>query len=561
MCSPAAVAAAREAGFEPEDGELFLSRKVPASGRSRSMLSGRSVPRSVLASVAAELVTIHGQADQLRIATTSRQREFLDRYAGDEVALAAYGKSWSALRAMDERLERLNSQESSMRQQADYLRESIERINRVDPQPGEMDELRARRDRIENAAEIAEGVTRALGALDASQVVDDVESSSAADLIDHASQALRAIHVEGVFSELADRLDSISTDLSDVVFSLSGEVDNEASMEDLDAINGRIHELDELTRRWGPELSDVIAWRDKAVYDLEDLDASPEKVEQLEAKRAQLLNAAKKAAQAVSKRRRTAAKELASKVTAELDSLAMGTSKLEIRVAEREQLDATGADDIEFLFTPFPGSPQLPMGKSASGGELSRLMLALELVAAEKHVVAGGTVPPMTFIFDEVDAGVGGKAAVFTNIADLALNGSSVEVNNNFVTDLVINSFFRRNVNNFILLLFIQFPDMGQPLNPEDGLSAVGQVHILQADGFEHKVDVVYTEVPAIQLDDAADRQIIFLPQMFCLMVGAIFTLSGQIDAVALGPQFLRFCYPLSTQKASHFDFSQRVFL
>ena len=398
--------------FEPEDGELFLSRKVPASGRSRSMLSGRSVPRSVLASVAAELVTIHGQADQLRIATVSRQREFLDRYAGDEVALAAYGKTWNALRAMDERLERLSSQESSMRQQADYLRESIERINRVDPQPGEMDELRARRDRIENAAEIAEGVTRALGALDASQVADDVESASAADLIDRASQALRAIHVEGVFSELADRLDSISTDLSDVVFSLSGEVDNEASVEDLDAINGRIHELDELTRRWGPELSDVITWRDKAVYDLEDLDASPEKVEQLEAERAQLLEAAEKAAQAVSKRRRAAAKELASKVTAELDSLAMGTSKLEIRVAEREQLDATGADDIEFLFTPFPGSPQLPMGKSASGGELSRLMLALELVAAEKHVVAGGTVPPMTFIFDEVDAGVGGKAAV-----------------------------------------------------------------------------------------------------------------------------------------------------
>ena len=357
-------------------------------------------------------MTIHGQADQLRIATVSRQREFLDRYAGDEVALAAYGKTWNALRAMDERLERLSSQESSMRQQADYLRESIERINRVDPQPGEMDELRARRDRIENAAEIAEGVTRALGALDASQVADDVESASAADLIDRASQALRAIHVEGVFSELADRLDSISTDLSDVVFSLSGEVDNEASVEDLDAINGRIHELDELTRRWGPELSDVITWRDKAVYDLEDLDASPEKVEQLEAERAQLLEAAKKAAQAVSKRRRAAAKELASKVTAELDSLAMGTSKLEIRVAEREQLDATGADDIEFLFTPFPGSPQLPMGKSASGGELSRLMLALELVAAEKHVVAGGTVPPMTFIFDEVDAGVGGKAAV-----------------------------------------------------------------------------------------------------------------------------------------------------
>lgn len=412
VSSPAAVAAAHEAGFEPEDGELFLSRKVPASGRSRSMLSGRSVPRSVLGSIAAELVTIHGQADQLRIASSARQREFLDRYAGDDVALVAYGKAWNALRAMDERLKRLSSQESSMRQQADYLRESIERINRIDPQPGEMAELRARRDRIENAAEIAEGVNRALSALDASQVVDDVESSSATDLIDRASQALRAIHVDGVFSELADRLDSISTDLSDVVFTLSGEVDNDLGMEDLDAINGRIHELDELVRRWGPELSDVIAWRDQAVFDLEDLDASPEKVSQLQAEREKLFGEALKAARAVSKRRVAAAKELAAKVTAELESLAMSGSKLEIRVSEREHLDASGADGIDFLFTPFPGSPQMPMGKSASGGELSRLMLALELVAAEKHVVAGGSVPPMTFIFDEVDAGVGGKTAV-----------------------------------------------------------------------------------------------------------------------------------------------------
>lgn len=410
--SPAAVAAAHEAGCEPEDGELFLSRKVPASGRSRSMLSGRSVPRSVLGSIAAELVTIHGQADQLRIASSTRQREFLDRYAGDDVALVAYGKAWNALRAMDDRLKRLSSQESSMRQQADYLRESIERINRIDPQPGEMAELRARRDRIENAAEIAEGVNRALSALDASQVVDDVESSSATDLIDRASQALRAIHVDGVFSELADRLDSISTDLSDVVFTLSGEVDNDLGMEDLDAINGRIHELDELVRRWGPELSDVIAWRDQAVFDLEDLDASPEKVSQLQAEREKLFGEALKAARAVSKRRVAAAKELAAKVTAELESLAMSGSKLEIHVSEREHLDASGADGIDFLFTPFPGSPQMPMGKSASGGELSRLMLALELVAAEKHVVAGGSVPPMTFIFDEVDAGVGGKTAV-----------------------------------------------------------------------------------------------------------------------------------------------------
>lgn len=418
--SVAAVAAAREAGFEPEDGELFLSRKVPASGRSRSMLSGRSVPRSVLDSVASELVTIHGQADQLRIASPARQREFLDRYAGNDEAMAAYGRAWEALCAMDERLERLSSQESSMRQQADYLRESIERINRIDPQPGESEELHARRDRIENAAEIAQGAATALAALDASQVGDDVDAASAAELIDRAAQALRSIHVEGVFSDLADRLDSIGADLSDVVFTLSGEVDNESSVDDLDSINGRIHELDELTRRWGPTLADVIAWRDKAVFDLEDLDASPEKVEQLQTERAQLFRKALKAARTLSKLRAAAAENLAGKVTKELSSLAMGGAKLEICVHSRadggsdstDVLDANGCDDIEFLFTPFPGSPRLPMGKSASGGELSRLMLALELVAAERHVVAGGTVPPMTFIFDEVDAGVGGKAAV-----------------------------------------------------------------------------------------------------------------------------------------------------
>ena len=137
-------------------------------------------------------------------------------------------------------------------------------------------------------------MTRALGALDASQVADDVESASAADLIDRARRHCAPSTWKACPPNSPTGSDSISTDLSDVVFSLSGGVDNEASVEDLDAINGRIHELDELTRRWGPELSDVITWRDKAVYDLEDLDASPEKVEQLEAERAQLLEAAKK---------------------------------------------------------------------------------------------------------------------------------------------------------------------------------------------------------------------------------------------------------------------------
>ncbi|MCO6558207.1 MAG: DNA repair protein RecN [Bifidobacterium sp.] len=410
--------------------ELFLSRTVPASGRSRAVLCGHSVPRNVLGNVAAELVTIHGQADQLRLASPSRQREFLDMAADDGAERNAYRQAWEQLQTIDQRFSNVTNQEASTRQRADYLRESIEQINKVDPKPGEDEELKEKRSRVENAAEIAQGVGSALSALDASQVDSDSDTQGASDAITHAIQALRTIHVGGVFGEAADRLESLNADLSDIVFSLSNEVDTDEDAEGLDAINARIHELDELTRRWGPTLEDVIAWRDKAAFEVEDLDASPEKVEEIKAQRKQAFDVAIKAAETLSKKRKLAATALANTVTKELSALAMAGSGLEIRVMRRNlaakdktagkngemqttsvtwPLDANGIDDIEFLFTPFPGSPQLPMGKSASGGELSRLMLALELSVAEKRTVGSSD---MTFIFDEVDAGVGGKAAV-----------------------------------------------------------------------------------------------------------------------------------------------------
>ena len=149
----------------------------------------------------------------------------------------------------------------------------------------------------------------------------------------------------------------------------------------------------------------------------------------------------------------------------------------------------------------------------------------------------------------------------FADIADFSLDGFGGEVYNNGIANLVIGSFFRGDLSKFVLLLFIQFPDMGQTLASEDGLSAVSQVHILQADRLEHEVDMIYTEIPAIQLDDAADRQVIFLSQIFCLVVGAIFALSSQIDAVALGPQFFGFCCPLISRKPGNFNPAQCVFL
>lgn len=417
----AALAIAQQAGAQCDDHEIFVARTVPASGRSRAILCGKTVPKSVLASLADELITIHGQSEQLRIASPARQREFLDRCADNDKERLAYAKAWNAYREIDDRLHRLSSQESSMRQQADYLRESIARIDRVDPRPGELEELKRQRERIEHAAQINTGVANALAALDASQGDGGDDYQSADALIQHAVHALHGIHLSGVFEQCADRLESARAEIEDVTFTLSQQLDLDSSGEDLDTLNGRIHELDELTRRWGPTLDDVIAWRDKARFDVEDLDASPEKLTELAAQRDECLRKAHKAASALTKTRERAAKRLSKDVDGELAQLAMAGSSLTIEVRAREgdgALDANGGDDVEFLFTPFKGSSTLAMGKSASGGELSRLMLALELSAAgerahkEGEAPEGDEVPPMTFIFDEVDAGVGGKAAV-----------------------------------------------------------------------------------------------------------------------------------------------------
>ncbi len=423
------TAAISEAGLPLEDeGQIFLARTMPVKGRSRAALNGRTAPRGLLEEVAGMLVTVHGQADQMRMASPARQREFLDAYAGDGPQLEAFSKAFRQYRQAQDHLEELRNQQSGAMAQADYLRESIARIDRVDPHSGEDRELKAQRDRIEHAAQISQGVMSALSALDSGQIDPDADAPSATALVERAIAALEGIGVEGVFQESAQRLRSLNADLSDLVFTLSSQLDDEGQEGDLDKINARIHDLDELTRRWGPDIDDVLAWRKKAAFELEDMDASPEKLEELQGQVEQLRGSALKAARTLSASRAKAARRLSDLVDGELHSLAMAGAGLEIRVRPRQDqdMDGHGLDQIDFLFRPYPGSDLLPMGKSASGGELSRLMLALELVAAEGRTSSGPDRPghghtgvdsqvgdpTMTFIFDEVDAGVGGRAAV-----------------------------------------------------------------------------------------------------------------------------------------------------
>ncbi|MDD6373668.1 MAG: DNA repair protein RecN [Bifidobacteriaceae bacterium] len=422
--NPAAVTIAQDAGVEPEDGELFLSRTVPASGRSRAVLGGHSVPRGVLASLASQLIVIHGQADQLRIAASARQRDFLDAYAGDDAQVRAFAAAWQEYDEAQAKLDAVTGRQAEARQRADYLRESIERIDRVNPRPGEYDELRQLRDRVEHSADIARAVTTALAKLEPSQIMDSSDSDGATDQLREAMDALRSVRGVDVFDDAISRLDAVSTELDDIVFQLASLTDDEDEMADLDELNARIHDLDDLKRRWGPELDDVLEWRKQAGFELEDLDASPERVTELTARRDKRLDAAWDCARSLSAARAEAAHRLSDHVTHELGSLAMADASFEARVTARgrdKRLDAHGCDDVEFLFTPFPGAGRLPLGKSASGGELSRLMLSMELAAADARAergaqgadgagdASGETLP--TFVFDEIDAGVGGKSA------------------------------------------------------------------------------------------------------------------------------------------------------
>ena len=245
--------------------EVYVSRSVPKTGRSRAVISGYSVPKSLLESVCSHTITIHGQSDQLRIATASKQREFLDSISCNSKELQDYESAFNKWQSAVEAYNRLINQQSSSRQRADYLRESLEKIQQIDPKPNEDENLKAKRDRIENAAQIVGAISEAVSSLDASQIdYGAIDSVDALHLVDNASKAIRSIRVDGDYSAIANQLDDISSQISDIVMQLAQQLDVDESQEDLDAINNRIHDLSDLTRRWGPQIDDVLEWAKKS---------------------------------------------------------------------------------------------------------------------------------------------------------------------------------------------------------------------------------------------------------------------------------------------------------
>ncbi|MFF0501723.1 DNA repair protein RecN [Nocardia aobensis] len=403
-----------------DDDSVIAVRTVGSDGRSRAHLGGRSVPAAVLSDFTAPLLTVHGQNDQLRLQRPDQQLQALDRFAGDAVAglLRKYQlarRTW--LQARTELLER-TARSRELALEADRLQHSLNEIDTVAPEPGEDERIVAEVLRLGDLDSLREAAGAAHAALAGS---GDGEGAGALDALGGARARLESSD-DPALTALAPRLGEAIAVVVDVTTELSSYLsDLPSDPAALDSLLTRQAELKSLTRKYAPDIDAVIAWADEARTRLASLDVSEEALAALaaevEAAAVQVRETAKKLTAA----RRKAARKLATAVSAELSGLAMGRAKLEVEVrplaasaqdsapitVEGAELHAgaSGVDEVEFRLSAHSGAQSLPLSRSASGGELSRVMLALEVVLAASEYGS-------TMVFDEVDAGVGGRAAV-----------------------------------------------------------------------------------------------------------------------------------------------------
>ncbi|KQS64391.1 DNA repair protein RecN [Modestobacter sp. Leaf380] len=408
-------ARAAEAGAEAdEDGSLILARTVSAEGRSRAYLGGRSVPVGVVAEIAEDLLAVHGQTDQLRLTRPAEQRRALDRYAGPAhlELVEAHRAAHARWRQLAEDLERRRTQTRELAQTAEVLRRGLEEIAAVAPQPDEDTALDAQATRLGDADALRGAADEARLAL-VGDTTGDLGGGE--DLPQDATTALaaaqRALAASGdpALVALAERLGDVGAVVADVGVELAGYV------ADLDADPARLAEvldrraaITTLVRTYadhGAGVGGVLAWAEDATDRLSQLDVSDEALEALTASRDAARAELRELSERVSAGRTAAAEGFAADVGRELAGLAMKTARVSFAVTtDLESPGPEGADEVALLLAAHPGAPARPVHKGASGGELSRVMLAIEVVFA-------GADPVPVMVFDEVDAGVGGQAA------------------------------------------------------------------------------------------------------------------------------------------------------
>lgn len=421
--SPATRRAA-EAGAELEDDQLIVSRTVPASGRSRAHLGGRAVPSAVLSEVGAHLVSVHGQGDQFRLRSASAQRRALDSLGGREHAALCrrYAEAYRARQAAAEALEEWRAGARARRAEAARLRAWLDAVEQVDPGPGEDARLAGEAARLERAEDLRRAASAARAALAGDEEAVVSRAPDVLALVAAAERALAPVHdVDPVLSALARRMRRLAIDSADIAAELGEYLDSlNADPERLARVQDRRAALTRVLREVGDgeRLEDVdalLAFCARTAERLAELDGPRDASAALTGALAEADERLDRCAAELSAARRALGERLEEAVTGELEGLRMKGARLSVAFEPLAEAGPTGAEAVTLLLTAHPGAPALPLGKGVSGGELSRIVLALEVVLAEagtgerEHDAAGTR---RTLVFDEVDSGVGGRAAL-----------------------------------------------------------------------------------------------------------------------------------------------------
>ncbi|CAB0599455.1 DNA repair protein RecN [Corynebacterium diphtheriae] len=416
-------------GALDENGEVIVSRTVSAQGRSRAHLGGRSVPAASLVEFSKEVLTIHGQNDQLRLLNSDRQRDALDRFSQKISALmTVYSEAYRAWKNLSKDLQERQASKRELAQEVDRLEFAIREISEVDPQPGEEADLLVQIARLQDVDDLRAQAVGALSVIDGAAGVegyatcDSSDADAASDLIGQALSSVR-VSSDPTLQGVSQQLEAVTSILMEVSAQLGGFLDElPADPKMLDELLQRQQALKQLTRKYASDIDGVIKWKLKAEQKLESIDVSPEALDQLKKETALAERKMNDAGMALRAARIEAAQELSNAVTKELYGLAMPKAMFSVVVHPTEP-QPSGFDEVEFCLAPNNATDPRPLASSASGGELSRVMLALEVIlSAGQH--------GNTLVFDEVDAGVGGRAAVEIGrrLARLAQNNQVIVI-------------------------------------------------------------------------------------------------------------------------------------
>jgi len=395
---------------------ITLTREIRREGRSIARVNGRTVNVSLLKELGALLVDIHGQSEHLSLLDTRAHLGLLDRYADVGAALGEYRQSYHKLLAVRRELKELRQAQADAERRIEFLTYQAEEIEAAKLKPGEDDDLKVERDKLANAESLAEYAQQALTALDEGTP----ESPAASDLVGQAAQAMMGLaKIDPTRSELSGQATSLEETLAELVRGLRDYLEEiEFNPKRLEEVEERLNMIYSLTRKYGGSIEKVIASGEDARKQLENISHASERIEELESEEGALLKRLAEQGSALSDKRQQAASDLGKGIETELNDLRMAEAKfsvdfqtkidpngIPVEDGKRLAFDHDGYDRVEFLVAPNPGEGLKPLTKIASGGETSRLMLALKNVLARADEIP-------SLIFDEIDQGIGGRVGV-----------------------------------------------------------------------------------------------------------------------------------------------------